>query len=297
MNIEQAIQLAISGKVLIFAGAGFSAGAKNQKGQDFKRANDLCELLCEELAIEKDDDLQYVSEKYISKKKPESLIKTLQQEYIASKVSEAHEILMGIRWRRVYTTNYDDIIEKASDAVGCFRVPVTLGRKPSSVDKSNVIVHMNGYIKDVSPEKLFNEFKLSRVSYLNDDFLKSEWLTLFKHDIDNAKAVFFIGYSLRYDIDIQRMLIQSDTLEKKCFFITKPGIKQKDKDILSKFGKISDIGIEEFANKVAKAKAEFVEIDDADCSYNSFDYINNSNFNMKNIVDKDIFDSFLCWTN
>lgn len=294
MDIQDAIKIALDGDAILFTGSGFSTGAKNQKNEKLKTAGGLCDILCNEIGIEYDDDLGYVTEKYIDKKSESELIEVLQSEYIISSVSKSHEDLMKINWKRIYTTNYDDVIEKASDKLGKYRLPITLSTEPYKiVNKKNLVVHINGYIKNLTPDKLYNEFKLSRESYLNDDFLKSDWLWLFRQDIKSAKAVFFIGYSLNFDIDIQKILIQNMELKDKCFFITKNDEKQKVRDIMNKFGKVIDTGLESFAEETERLSGLYSPVEKLKTAFSCFKYYTTDSFNVEPIVDKDAFDLFI----
>lgn len=63
-----------------------------------------------------------------------------------------------------------------------------LNRPNDFKNKSNLCIHINGDIKRLTQEKLNSEFKLTNVSYLTEDFNKSEWLTLFRSDLQTAKS-------------------------------------------------------------------------------------------------------------
>ena len=55
-----------------------------------------------------------VSEFYIAKKSDDELIELLKKEFTLSSIEDWHEIIMSIQWKRVYTTNYDSVIENAA---------------------------------------------------------------------------------------------------------------------------------------------------------------------------------------
>ncbi|MDP1421161.1 SIR2 family protein [Peribacillus simplex] len=294
MNLEEAIKHALNGEGILFAGAGFSTGVKNQNGQAFKRANELCEVLCKELEIEFYNDLGYISQKFIREKGEDALISFLQKEFISLEALDLHKEIIKINWKRIYTTNYDDVIEKASDETGLSRIPITLGRDPKTcIDKSNLVIHLNGYIKDLVPVKLYSEFKLSRESYINDSFTDSKWATLFRHDIENARVIFFVGYSLNYDIDIQRILSTNEHIRKKCFFITKEDTNQISIDIMNDVGKVETIGIEGFSNKIKKITEEYIPLEFKDDSFYSFNHLNTNDISIEDIRDKNVIDLFI----
>lgn len=294
MNLETAIKHALNGDAMLFAGAGFSTGALNQEGKEFKRGSELCGMICDRLDMEFYDDLGYVSDRFIRTKSSDDLIGLLHKEYICKSVSSDHEQIMKIDWKRVYTTNYDNVIEKASSNLGKYRIPITLSKKVSScVNKRNTVIHLNGYIEDLTREKLYSEFKLSKSSYINDDFTNSDWITLFQQDLNNAKAIFFIGYSLKYDLDIQRLLVQTENLREKCFFITHSDANEIDIDIMSGFGQVHNNGINGFSKLIGEIEQDFEPMNQKEDDFNCFDHIKLSNHDIEELSDKDIFDLFI----
>ncbi len=291
MNFEDAIKYAIDGKAILFAGAGFSTEAINQLDKPFKWSKELCEQLCEELNISTYYDLGYLSSRYIKEKGADELIALLQKEYICKNFTQSHSEISKLNWKRIYTTNYDDIIEKASDNLGKAKIPITLGMDPSECkNKDDLVIHLNGYIKSISSDKLHKEFKLSRESYINDDFTDSKWATLFRHDLDSAKAIFFVGYSLKYDIDIQRIINKTKNLKDKCFFITSTNENEITRDIMSSFGRVESIGITNFAKQISSISANYLPVEYKEKNYYSFEELNKKNITLNEITDKNIID-------
>jgi SIR2-like domain/Type III restriction enzyme, res subunit len=294
MDIETAIKYALNGEAMLFAGAGFSSNVKNQDKSSFKRGKELSYLLCRKLGLNEIDNLGYVSKKFIKDKGANELITLLQREYISSEVLELHKDIMEINWKRIYTTNYDDVIEKASDTIGKARIPVTLSKPPEEcINESNLIVHLNGYIKELTPKKLENEFKLSRESYINDDFTDSKWATLFKNDIDNSKAIFFVGYSLNYDLDIQRLLISNKKIKEKCFFITHEKVDEISIDAMEDFGSVEKIGVEGFSNKINEITKDYEPIRLLEYIYNCFVRRVGDTNSLEKVKDQDVLDLFI----
>ena len=83
---------------------------------------------------------------------------------------------------------------------------VTLGNLPQEfAPQSDVCVHLNGFARGLTADKLDAELKLTTTSYLSETVAESPWSYLFRSDVRAARAVIFLGYSM-YDIDIQRIL-------------------------------------------------------------------------------------------
>jgi hypothetical protein len=102
------------GHVVLFAGAGFSIGAKNRLGQHPPLAPELCKALAtdcnwtydnEELAVVYDQARKYLGTKNLNER--------LYTYYINCNPAPWHQTLTQIHWFRIYTTNIDDVIEAA----------------------------------------------------------------------------------------------------------------------------------------------------------------------------------------
>ena len=122
MKQEEIIVAALSGEAIVFLGAGFSVGAKNftSKGE-FLIGKQLCDALIEDGKIdvtgesESDtSDLQYISTRYLETNTKRDLLKLLKNIYCCKSVGEEHIKIASIPWKKIYTTNYDDVMEVAS---------------------------------------------------------------------------------------------------------------------------------------------------------------------------------------
>lgn len=102
--------------------------------------------------------------------------------------------------------------------------------------------------------KLNSEFKLTNKSYLTEEFRKSDWLSLFRTDLLTAKVIFFVGYSMQYDLDIQRLVSSLDNIQEKTFFIMRDGESTINQFLVKKYGNVHPIGTEQFALKIEDVK-------------------------------------------
>lgn len=125
------------------------------------------------------------------------MIHILKQEFTISKISPDHKYIGSHKWARIYTTNYDDIIETAykQNRTGEYLTPVTLSDHPNSYqDKSKISIHLNGYINNLTTDTLNSEFRLINRSYLTEDFINSKWIEIFKGDIKACDAIFLLVF-------------------------------------------------------------------------------------------------------
>lgn len=148
---------------------------------------------------------------------------------------------------------------------------VTLSDRPNDFkNKSNLCIHINGDIKRLTQEKLNSEFKLTNVSYLTEDFNKSEWLTLFRSDLQTAKSIIFIGYSMQYDLDLQRIVYLTPKLIDKTFFIISEQASKTEQALIKTFGMPFPIGIKKLTEHINEIKKNHVHITKLPDSYLCF---------------------------
>ena len=260
MEFENALKLINRGKCILFTGSGFSFGATNMRKNsdgtfaEFSGARKLASALAglAGITISETDSLGDIAEYVQNKVSQTKIIELLKTEFSHTSISASHKLIGSLPWRRCYTTNYDEILEEAQKQAGIQREVVTMSTPVKDIPRrKTACVHINGAISKLTPETLNNEFKLTRRSYLSDDLLYSPWMTLFKEDLRSADAVFFIGFSGDYDLDLNRIFESTRELKEKSFFIVHPDEKKKPISIskLENFGKVLPIGTEGFANE------------------------------------------------
>lgn len=121
-------------------------------------------------------------------------------------------------------------------------------------DKSDIVVHINGSVHNLEPHSLTDEFKLTTGSYdVESEFVKSEWGNLFKYDLVDAEAIFFIGFSLDHDLELRR-LIEDQSVREKTYFIVSPTETDAKVRKLSCYGHVFRLGTDEFARQVIARK-------------------------------------------
>ena len=164
MELQQAINYALDGNALLFIGSGFSIGAKKASGEEFASAGLLAKMLCAECGIpdeEQTSDLGLASEIFQSLKSESELVDYLITEFSAVDVNTTQEIIGSVNWKRIYTTNYDNVMELAYAKNKKLTTPVVLSQKPSDFkDKASLCVHLNGRVDGLTIDKLNNELIL-----------------------------------------------------------------------------------------------------------------------------------------
>lgn len=261
MTNSEIINKIFEGNCMLFLGSGFSFGATNNNPKDprFKGAGPLAHILLEHAGYSsKTDDLRKASSAYLKKKTPEDLIALLKQEFCATSISPSHDYIGSLNWFRIYTTNYDNIIELAYGKAQKPLIPKTLSSiHRKTEDYRHCCIHLNGFIDSLSSDKLDNEFKLTSASYLTEDFTKSEWFEIFKSDVMASEALIFIGFSMDYDLDLARILV-SGTIKDKTLFVVRPNEDELDVSNLSEFGNVLASGLDGFVQIVKDCQSNYV---------------------------------------
>lgn len=251
VNVPELIESIAGGKAILFVGSGFSRKAIALDGTEFPTAEILASEIGELGGFEADKDLRYASEKYLRLHSAEKLADMLINRFTVKAVLPHQKIIASAPWRRIYTTNYDLVIEEAAKENGSRIDSADLEDLPGNyLSKHSSCIHINGSIRNLKPEDLNSRLKLSSSSYLSaDTFTNSPWHLPFKRDLEMCTALIFVGYSL-YDIEIQKILYENPDFSQKTFFITAPETSERERFILAPFGNCIPIGAEEFAEQI-----------------------------------------------
>ena len=115
MELQQALKYVMDGDAVLFLGAGFSYGGSNISGGVMKVGKDLSYAICDDLKIAQSDNLTISSSRYIEdekcKKGLDEFIDFLRAELTCAETTPEQDAICALPWTRIYTTNYDDIVE------------------------------------------------------------------------------------------------------------------------------------------------------------------------------------------
>lgn len=247
MDIDEALAHAINGDAVLFVGAGFAAEAKSTSGQNLPIGNQLAKKLMAECGDPGSNADLRIAASYFEKQKGRAdLVSLLSNMFTVSTTTPAQARISQVRWKRIYTTNYDDVLETVYTKNGKPLVPVVLSQKPEDfASRPNLYVHLNGCVRGLTEAKLGSELKLTTVSYLTEGIADSTWALLFRSDIRAARSVIFLGYSL-YDLDVQRILFADKATKDKCIFVVSTNATREFLADLSDFGTALPIGTGKF---------------------------------------------------
>lgn len=241
MEIDEALRHALDGDAVLFTGAGFSLGATNANNHGFPLGTNLSRDLMDDLGETEIVPLQTASQVYSSMRGNVGLLSFLKGHLGVREVAPHHKVFAQIKWRRVYTTNYDEVFEKAAREVGKIvrTLVLTPDIPPPERDRIDC-VHINGFLPWTNSANLHDQLVLSETAYLTNRFTESAWAGLLRSDTKAARAVLFVGYGMA-DLDIGRVLAAVSELKDKCVFVVGPRPSLATRTKLEPFGTLAEI--------------------------------------------------------
>lgn len=258
MDLERAIKYALVGDAILFLGSGASVGAVNQNNESFPIGKELSERLYPG-CVNLDQAAEFFCEDKEAENKDgkQELITFLKKQFRASKITDHQKLLPSVPWKRIYTTNYDNVVEKAYTESGQYIRNLTIDDKANKYLSSDetIYLHINGSVEKLNKDTLNNQFKLTDSSYNTSAFNSNEWGKLFASDLSTYSVVIFIGFTMNYDLDIKRII---STINKdKCIFITSENEDHNTVRMLQKYGNVERIGFNGFFDKISNVKLDF----------------------------------------
>jgi SIR2-like domain len=258
MELDEALRHALDGQAILFVGAGFSTQALTAKGENLPTGSKLAMLLATKLKLAATPSLDIVADMFVHAAGEFQLIQLLRDSLTADQVTPEQAIFGSVPWQRVYTTNYDNVVELAYAKQGRHIDSPTFADSPSDLTANKpACLHINGSIEKLDPRSLHSSLILTNTSYLTDTFNNSRWSHLFREDIEVARAALFIGYSL-FDLDIARVLYASSRTKQKCCFVVSEAPNEETVFSLSRFGTVVPVGAKVAGRRLSELAATHV---------------------------------------
>ncbi|MGY3588272.1 hypothetical protein ACVIGB_002767 [Bradyrhizobium sp. USDA 4341] len=241
------------GGAILFLGAGFSDGATNSRDLPVPLAKDFAAELSQAIGENSSVPLTILSEIYQEQNgDPLALVKLIKSTFSIKSITEQQRKVLNYPWKRIYTTNYDDVAE---------HVAAPNGTRPRSFSRASIpltfegddrhIVHINGYVGAIDSETTIDDFALTFTSYIDSNLFASGWAATLRQDFLLSDLIVFAGYSL-YDTDISRILGENPNLKEKTVAIQWKGLSNADERFLKHFGSVLKVGNEGLAEVISE---------------------------------------------
>ncbi|MGN0334376.1 MAG: SIR2 family protein [Lachnospiraceae bacterium] len=193
MNYEEAANYCIKyleGSLCVFAGAGLSMGT------GLPSWSGLVKPLADELGISESQlplprILQYAYGE--NKARYSSFVHQFRKEIQKAKPLTAHHLITRLDVNRIWTTNYDDLIEKAFHANG---IPVEVITNDHQLSNAELlqkqVIKMHGSLSSITDD--YDSIVLTEGQYENCEIGRTAVYNLLRNDIAN-KSFLFLGVS------------------------------------------------------------------------------------------------------
>ena len=168
MLLKEAIEKLLDGEAIMFAGTGCSVGAINLRDKPLLKGGELAKYLAEKVGMTGIIPLEIAAEAFVEKYGDSTLIREIQNEFTVKVIADHHVKLGDMPWKRLYTTNYDNVLEEAYKQNSKNLIPITASDNPFTIPKKQpTCVHLNGFIQKLTIDKINTELKLTEASYLS----------------------------------------------------------------------------------------------------------------------------------
>ncbi|MGK0546112.1 SIR2 family protein [Halomonas cupida] len=247
------------GKVVLVFGSGFLYGAEFPEGRMPLLGNDLRDAICDRFlgGDYKSDSLKFVSDLAIS---DAGLFYV--QEYIAEQLegvgpSEFHKKLTLFRWRALFTTNYDRLVEDTyrvcSGSIQKCK-PILSNSDPldeiSRTNEKVPLFKLHGCVSRIRDEGLP---LILTVDQYNNHLNGRDRLFSRLYELGYENTIVFVGHSLQ-DENIRKvidLIDQNVASGRPKFYLLKPGVKRVEADMWgNKRISALDITFEVFINSL-----------------------------------------------
>jgi hypothetical protein len=221
-EFQRRLNLARSGGGVLFCGAGFSADCLNFKPDNtLGTGAQLLEIFNGDL-IQKPPykELKNAADAVLVKRAESGMMALLKEQYSVSNVTYDMIDLLRYPWESIYTTNYDNALEVSAQAGKIQVDSFNNTDDPMAAAKNLPIIHLHGYINKWNLNNFRESCVLGAESYSELTRVK-RWLNRFRHDVDHAQLVVFVGFNAG-DFHLNQAINNLTGLREKAFFINRP---------------------------------------------------------------------------
>lgn len=244
-ELERLRDVVPMGGAICLVGAGFSRAATDQKGEAVPSTQALIQEIKAGVGIDLEevaslaDIADYCDEQ---PSRQQILHRILVNRLTLCNPSRAQQVVAKQSWRSVFTTNFDDTLERCLPDGG-YQIISPTSDSTSRVTGKRPLYYMHGRAKDLLESNKDPRFVISERNYLT---LREENRNLYaqlQNELFCANLIVIVGYSIR-DLDVARILFGSaGAFHRKTVIICDPKESQLSIARLRKFGHVLPIGI------------------------------------------------------
>ncbi len=194
----------------LFLGAGVNAGVTSNSGDEFPTGKELSRWICKDLLESPglEINLDDAAEMARFKLGPHELNRYLFDKFSQFKPGTAQLSLVQLPWDVIYTTNYDQLVEKACEimpekAAGKLKAVFSLQKDITQFNEDDIIYYkLHGSIEVANTDE--GRLILTKSDYKHYELHRKPLFTRLKRDLLRRSFV-FIGYSFQ-DNDFRNII-------------------------------------------------------------------------------------------
>ena len=250
------------GGAICLVGAGFSVAATDQQGRTVPTSQTLIQEIKAEVGIDPEEDASLADIADFCEEQPgpqHALRRILVNRLTLCNPSNTQKVLTNQPWRSIFTTNFDDTLERCLPD-GTYQIITPTSLSTNRIAGKLPLYSMHGRARDLLESSQDPRLVISERNYLN---LREENRNLYaqlKNELFCANLIVIVGYSLR-DLDIARILIGSgQAFRSKTVIFCGPNEGPLAVTRLGKFGHVFPIGITGLAAELERARRDGGEV-------------------------------------
>lgn len=241
-----------SGAAVCLLGAGFARLGHDANGKPLPSTDELTSELKNALGIDETESASLSDLADFAHDDPSRSAKLrgiLLSRLTVTSPSQAQVDLLHLPWRSIFTTNFDDLVERASP--GKRFTPVTPLTEQATIPGNRTpLYHLHGRALDLLETDADPKIVISESNYLQLDKRNRDLYARLYNEVFCARAILVVGYSLK-DLEIaQGLLSRSDVLREKTFIVCDPKDGSIARARLEKFGSVFPIGLTGIAEQL-----------------------------------------------
>lgn len=247
------------GKAILFLGAGFSLKTSSVTGEILGTATDLAIKLGELAGLSKDASKRHDLKKigtHVAKRHRDEMLELLLRTFTVYETGQVQCEIVNQPWQRIYTTNYDNVVEMAAAEEQKNIIPIVFSDDMTQ-QKDDLCIHINGSVKNLNAATLQSEFKLITKSYLDEKIYQSPWYPFMMEDFRVASKIIVIGYSMNSNDHIINRLFGALGMREKLLFVQPAGLDAVDIDDFTNYGDLVMCGVEGFSTFLKERKETY----------------------------------------
>lgn len=231
---------------VLVLGAGFSTASTNRLGQAPPTGDGLKKQLLGRLELpDTSETLTSVADYAIDQLGDSAMWDILADNFEIAELSESQKKILEYDWKRIYTTNYDDSVERFDKS----RQPFGVDDFQAKKIPAGAVVHLHGSISNAHNGPVNTELVLSESSYVRQRLQESGWWDQFALDLRNAQRAYFVGYRAN-DEAVLLPLLEDPVEKSKRFFVLRGEQDPIAASRIKRLGHLVDWGLDGFAQRL-----------------------------------------------